>query len=122
MSEELDFSQTEEMKHPGKASNSDSCEDVSLNYYYGKVKIPLVKQCGIRGMNGYHAYVITTKLRETNEDAEVLRRYSQFEELHKWLGFLKPGCLLPYLPEKDPTLYVKAADSTDVQKRRAGLE
>jgi hypothetical protein len=73
-------------------------------------------------VNGYHAYFITTKLCETNEDAEVWRRYSQFEELHKWLGFLKPGCPLPYLPEKDPTLYVFAADSAEVQNRRAGLE
>lgn len=50
---------------------------------------------------GHYTYKIKTKKKNEVDSYEVMRRYSEFDELQKLLAKRHPGIICPFLPRKD---------------------
>jgi hypothetical protein len=85
--------------------------NVLSNAALGKLCLSLLSY---RGVNGYHDYIIITKLKKTGENIEVSHRYSAFEDLHKLLCLEKPGCIVPPIPEKSSAYKLFHVDSIEI--------
>lgn len=67
--------------------------------------------CECRVVNGYHEYVILTKLKHNPEPKSVAHRYTTFLELRKLLCLEWPCCIVPPIPPKSSLAKLMSAES-----------